>query len=66
MNSIVSVGDGLVLLGHRIIYFRNRMGDFAYYLEMGFAGRGPSIEQCYQSSDGRKLLPRLSVLGLGR
>ncbi len=41
-SSIVLAGDGSALSGRHIACFHSRMGDFACYLEMGFAGRGPS------------------------
>ena len=66
MSSTAPVGDGLALFDHRIGYSHNRTGDFVSCPGMGSVGRGPSIRQCCQSFDGRRPLPRLSVLGLGR
>ena len=66
MSSIASAGDGFALFGRRIVCSHSRMGGFVGCLGMGSVGRGPSIRQCCQSFDGRRPLPRLSVLGLGR
>ncbi len=47
MNSIASVGDGLVPFGRYISCFHSKMDDFVWCFGTGSVVHALSIEQCY-------------------